>query len=200
MYHVTPNKLESVKDIDNKTIQYIYGYIGNIQELLPNDNVYFTIPSLVIYWIILYYYIREQLLNKVGAGNFTITVWKDRYPLIDIWSAVYLEDSAGKQYGWIVNSSLRTYSSDRNIMQTCNELVKCITGDIVEYSRNGGKYVTAWDHIEDTPYIAVLSVYTEEDSIELISYEYTYRYYSYRSEKRIRLQNNAEAAQLIDTI
>ena len=62
----------------------------------------------------------------------------------------YLQSEAGKQYGWIFNSNLRTYSSKRNDMQQCNELINCITGYIVEmrldldvkelqYSRNGAK-------------------------------------------------------------
>ena len=68
-------------------------------------------------------------------------------------------------------------------MQQCNELINCITGYIVEmrldldvkelqYSRNGAKYVTTWHNIEDTSYIAVLSVYTEGDSIHFISYQH----------------------------
>ena len=39
--------LETVKDIDIKTKQCVYGYVKNIEKLLPDNNVYFTIPTLV---------------------------------------------------------------------------------------------------------------------------------------------------------
>ena len=56
----TALSLESVNDVDIETKLCVHGYIRRIQKLLPDDNVYFTIPKLAIHWIILYYYVCEQ--------------------------------------------------------------------------------------------------------------------------------------------
>ena len=52
--------LANVKDIDIETKNCIFGYVRKIQEALPTDNIYYTIPSLVIHWILLYYHIQEK--------------------------------------------------------------------------------------------------------------------------------------------
>ena len=48
-------RLEEVKNIDQRTKDFIYGYIRGAQELLPQNNIYFCIPTLVIHWILLYF-------------------------------------------------------------------------------------------------------------------------------------------------
>ena len=52
--------LENVKMIDTKTKDLVSGYAKQSQLDLPSDNVYFTIPTLVIYWILLYYYPSDK--------------------------------------------------------------------------------------------------------------------------------------------
>ena len=54
------SSLETVKDIDEKTKHCVFGYIRKTQKIFPNDNIYYTIPSLVIHWILLYYHIQER--------------------------------------------------------------------------------------------------------------------------------------------
>ena len=70
-------QLETVKDIDIKTKQCVYEYVKDIQSLLPHDNVYFTIPTLVIYWIILYYHIQiveKNWWRKPCYGSFEMSL------------------------------------------------------------------------------------------------------------------------------
>ena len=47
--------LEEVKLIDQDTKDTVNGYIRNVQESLPEDNAYYNIPKLIIYWCLLYY-------------------------------------------------------------------------------------------------------------------------------------------------
>ena len=53
--------LEHVKTIDQRTKDFVNGYIRIIQDLFPTDNVYYTIPKLVRHWCLLYYFVRERL-------------------------------------------------------------------------------------------------------------------------------------------
>ena len=53
-------RLEDVKNVDNGTQICVYGYIRRVQDIFPEDNVYFTIPKLVIHWILLYFYMPEE--------------------------------------------------------------------------------------------------------------------------------------------
>ena len=47
------------KKVDQKTKDCIYGFVRNAQSEIPADNVYYTIPELVIHWILLYFYVKE---------------------------------------------------------------------------------------------------------------------------------------------
>lgn len=51
--------LEDVKIIDELTHNLIYGYSRRIEALFPYYNTYYTIPTLIIHWIMLYYFERE---------------------------------------------------------------------------------------------------------------------------------------------
>ena len=51
--------LHDVKGIDIKMKYLVNGYVMQIQNLLPDDNVYYTIPTLIIHWILLYFYIPD---------------------------------------------------------------------------------------------------------------------------------------------
>ena len=52
--------LEDVKTIDQRTKDFLNGYIRMIQDLFPTDKIYYTIPKLVTHWCLLYYFIRER--------------------------------------------------------------------------------------------------------------------------------------------
>ena len=54
------SRLEDVKSIDEKTKYCVFGYIRRSQDMFPVDNIYFTIPTLVIHWILLYFHINEK--------------------------------------------------------------------------------------------------------------------------------------------
>ena len=46
-------------DQANKDI--VFGYLRNIQMLIPSDSVYYTIPTLVWHWCLLYFHHKEFL-------------------------------------------------------------------------------------------------------------------------------------------
>ena len=52
-------RLEDVKNVDQGTQICVYGYIRRVQDIFPENNVYFTIPKLVIHWILLYFYVTD---------------------------------------------------------------------------------------------------------------------------------------------
>ena len=61
--------LEDVKWIDTYTKDTVSGYIRQCQSLLPSNNIYYTIPSLVIHWCLLYYFIGDAFdPNSCGKG------------------------------------------------------------------------------------------------------------------------------------
>ena len=64
---------DDFKTIDTRTQDLIDGYIKIIQQSLPTDNVYYIIPALVIRWILLYFYIRDQFDRNHCADCYTIS-------------------------------------------------------------------------------------------------------------------------------
>ena len=78
--------LEDVKSIDNETKMIVHGYIRQVELLLPDDNIYYTIPTLVIHWILLYFYVREQFdaeychSEVVLTNDNTFATLKNPYP------------------------------------------------------------------------------------------------------------------------
>ena len=60
----TGSTLEDVKFVDGKTKMILNGYIRTVEALLPDNNVYYTIPTLIIHWIMLYFYQKEQFDAK----------------------------------------------------------------------------------------------------------------------------------------
>ena len=216
--------LDDVKWIKQEIKDCVFGYVRNAQTELPVDNVYYTIPSLAIYWILLYFYESDEFdsnncnstytlsdnnmvvtknvdstssayLTMVATNgvhlwkfkilqvnsekyNVTIGVWKTNYkltPAIGICST----GNRVKQYGWLVNyDGVKSTTFD-----TFEGITACNKGDIIEmmldlnernikYSKNGGQFVTAFDNIQKTSYIAVVSAYKTGDSIQLLSYKY----------------------------
>ena len=49
------NKRFDLKQIDDKTKYTVFGYIRNIQQLLPSNSQFYIIPDLVIYKCIKFY-------------------------------------------------------------------------------------------------------------------------------------------------
>ena len=82
---MSSNDLAKVKDVKNETKGAIFGYVRQmIQPLFPDDNVYYIIPTLVIHWILLYYYIGERFdenycnrYYKLSDDKMIITKSKD---------------------------------------------------------------------------------------------------------------------------
>ena len=57
--------LEDVKIVDEQTKDTVKGFIREIETILPDDDIYFTIPTLVIHCILLYFFHNEQF----GTNN-----------------------------------------------------------------------------------------------------------------------------------
>ena len=65
--------LENVKSIDQRSKTFVNGYIRSIQKLFPKDNIYYTIPALVIHWILLYYYLGDEFDDKKYRQCYTLS-------------------------------------------------------------------------------------------------------------------------------
>ena len=88
---------ENVKKIDLKKKKCVFGYIRRMQQLFPDDNIYYTISSLVIHWILSYFASVDEFdENSVGGqyhlsqDNMVIT----RNKVKDFNIAVYLKAEA----------------------------------------------------------------------------------------------------------
>ena len=95
----TETSLEDVKKIDQRTKDCVFGFIRKSQTLLPDNNVYFLIPSLVIHWILLYFNSIERFAvfsNKFEASKDNTIVTKTDTG----YSAAYLTEtvSSGIHY------------------------------------------------------------------------------------------------------
>ena len=61
--------LEDVKKVDQRSTYCVFGYIRRMQSLFPSENIYYTIPALVIHWCLLYYFVDEQFgEDNLGMG------------------------------------------------------------------------------------------------------------------------------------
>ena len=80
--------LEDVKNIDQRTKDCVFGYIRKIQDIFPEDNVYFTIPSLVIHWVLLYFYTAERF-EIYGKNSKVSDDGKIVTNTTGCWSTVY---------------------------------------------------------------------------------------------------------------
>ena len=69
----TAASLEDVKYIDQRSKDVTFGYIQKSQTLFPSNNVYYTIPTLVIHWILLYYHSPEQFDPNNCSEHFQLT-------------------------------------------------------------------------------------------------------------------------------
>ena len=57
--------LEEVKYVGEITEYIVFGFIRRVQNVMPKDNPYYTIPQLIIHWCLLYYCFGEHF----DAGN-----------------------------------------------------------------------------------------------------------------------------------
>ena len=65
--------LENVKYTNQKGKDIVNGYVRNIQTLMPSDNVYYTVPTLVIHSILLYFYRLECFDPENYCKTFKLT-------------------------------------------------------------------------------------------------------------------------------
>ena len=72
MSNASPPSLEHVKIIDQDSKDCVNGYVRELQELFPSDAIYYTIPPLIIHWILLYFYIWEKFDADNCCSNFKI--------------------------------------------------------------------------------------------------------------------------------
>ena len=52
--------LDHVKLVDSRTKDIVFGWIRKMQSNLPQNETYYTIPSLVCHWCLLYYFLKES--------------------------------------------------------------------------------------------------------------------------------------------
>ena len=69
----TSVNLEDVKFIDKKAKDIVNGYINETQNSFPTDNIYYTIPTLVIHWILLYFHALECFDPDNHCKNVTLS-------------------------------------------------------------------------------------------------------------------------------
>ena len=78
-------RLEDVKKLDQRTQDCVYGYIRSVQKVLPDDNTYYIIPTLVIHFCLLYlssierFAVFDSDLFKMEGDNKIITSLKREY-------------------------------------------------------------------------------------------------------------------------
>ena len=85
----TTLSLEDIKNIDRETKCIVTGFVKDVQKLLPLDNVYYTIPTLIIHWIILYYF-QPDSFDPTNCGKCHI-LSQDNTIVTNGWNAcVYL--------------------------------------------------------------------------------------------------------------
>ena len=121
-------------------------------------------------------------LTQVDPDLYSVTigVYKTTYAL-DPSDAV--RTAPGKYvYGWMLCDDEETYLvGDGQKAENENYAKSCQQGDIVEmilnlnesnfrYKVNGEDYGIAFDNIEETEYVATVSMYEENDTIEIMSY------------------------------
>ena len=63
------NFMADTKQINQRVIDYVNGYIRSIQSTLPGDNANSSIPALVIHWILMYYYSGDKFDSGNCAGG-----------------------------------------------------------------------------------------------------------------------------------
>ena len=67
------NSFEDVKFIRQHYKDIVFGFIRKCQSLLPTDNIYYTIPSLVSHWCLLYFYIKEHFDPDCCGSNIVLS-------------------------------------------------------------------------------------------------------------------------------
>ena len=78
--------LEDVKGVKQESKDIVFGFVRRVQETMPDDNVYYIIPTLIIHWCILYFHEQETFdpdnccqYFKLSMDNTLVTnKWKCR--------------------------------------------------------------------------------------------------------------------------
>ena len=86
-------KLEDVRKIEQKSKNLVFGYVRNVQRSFPTNIVYYTIPTLITHWILLYYYIWEKIDEDNCAPEYALSKDNRVITLQQNWSsgAVYFK-------------------------------------------------------------------------------------------------------------
>ena len=89
--------------IDQKTQDCVHGYIKICQKLLPDDNIYYNIPELVIHWILLFYFIGEEFDTErshkeyiISDDNRIMRCRKDENVTYLIYGMAYLKNAVSE--------------------------------------------------------------------------------------------------------
>ena len=65
--------LETVKHIDTKTKYIVDGFVRRAQKLFPSNIVQYTISTLIIHWILLYYYQQDEFDPTKHTDSYVLT-------------------------------------------------------------------------------------------------------------------------------
>mmetsp|Transcript_58636 Transcript_58636/g.93227 ORF Transcript_58636/g.93227 Transcript_58636/m.93227 type:complete len:221 (+) Transcript_58636:28-690(+) len=118
---------------------------------------------------------------QMDTSRFTISIGVYKYPQYerDTSLPIRADKFAGRAYGWIV-SGRRKFRGDSDELQTWAPCA-CKEGDVVSmildlhkfelrFKVNDTSYGAAYQHIENTSYLAAVSCYRVGDAVKFISY------------------------------
>ena len=139
-----------IANIDQKAIDVVSGYIRQCQKLLPKNNIYYTIPSLVEQMCITYYWIHEYFtvygdnitLDKINNIASSIL---DEYNIETIYGNIIIDDKP-IIYKWIFKilklESIIIIGIDSSNKQFCNGdyATKRNTNSYYSYGSDGLKF------------------------------------------------------------
>ena len=138
---MTENLFIKHKNVDNKTINIVFGFIRRCQMLLPNNNPLYNIPSLVEHLCICYYWIREYFTSHGNIitlnENKNIAISKgDMWDTNTVYGNIDIDDKP-KLYIWLIKLYSKTYSAyfglDSSNKQFCND-------DFSQYQHNCSEF------------------------------------------------------------
>ena len=64
---MSQQNIVDIKNVDDITKKIVFGYIARCQKILPKNNTYYNIPSLVSHICILYYW-NPEFWSVYGNG------------------------------------------------------------------------------------------------------------------------------------
>ena len=66
--------LKNVKGIKQESRNIVFGFVRRVQESMPKDIVYYTIPKLIIYWCLLYFHQQDTFDPQNCSTNFELSM------------------------------------------------------------------------------------------------------------------------------